>query len=66
MPDEYLPPNPTLFVQGLVEGVTKEMLEEVFGKSVSPKPLPALFYFLARSLWRGGWGRLMLTLVACF
>lgn len=36
MPDEYLPANPTLFVQGLVEGITKDMLEEVFGKSVRP------------------------------
>jgi len=34
MPDEYLPPNSTLFIQGLVEGATKEILEEVFGRSV--------------------------------
>lgn len=34
MPDEYLPPNATLFIQDLVEGTTKDVLEEVFGRSV--------------------------------
>ncbi|CED84554.1 rna-binding domain-containing protein [Phaffia rhodozyma] len=32
MPDEYLPPNTTLFIQNLVDGVTKEDLEEQFSK----------------------------------
>lgn len=32
MPDEYLPPNPTLFVQNLPEGTTKEDLIELFSK----------------------------------
>lgn len=36
MPEEYLPPNATLFVQNLMDGIGKEELEELFGTFVLP------------------------------
>lgn len=39
MPDEYLPPNPILFVQNLPDEITKEGLEKLFAPCVS-------FYFI--------------------
>ena len=35
MPDEYLPPNPILFVQNLPDEITKEGLEKLFAPYVS-------------------------------
>ena len=35
MPDEYLPPNKILFLQNLVESVTKEQLTSLFSQYVS-------------------------------
>jgi hypothetical protein len=47
MPDEYLPPNPTLFIQDLPDGTQKADLEEVFSRFVLtpfPSSPPVDFY----------------------